>query len=117
MRTEIPVTHLLQMLGLCHTYDLHKAHYISSSYGQGILVSEIYFKPRLWKFLAPRMKQFCDWWSIRVLPPRMDAREKEEILREIKDGCFIDEINCVTKKRLQQVPPQTEVFCLSPALS
>lgn len=102
MRTEIPISHLVQMLGLCHTYNLHKAHYICHSQGQGILLSEVYYDPRLWTFLAPKFRAFCDLWSIRAVPGRMDSAEKQEIIEQVKRYSFISEINCVTAKRLQR---------------
>jgi hypothetical protein len=102
MRTEIPVSHLVQMLGLCHTYNLHKAHYICHSQGQGILLSEVYYHPKLWEYLAPKFRSFCDNWSIRAVPGRMDSKEKQEILDMVKQYSFISEINCITAKRLQR---------------
>ena len=102
MRTEIPVTHLLQMLGLCHLYGLPFAHYICVSQGQGILLAQVDFVPGFWELeIYPRLKQFAEWWALRILPPVMTSIEKQQLIKLIRENCIVREISAVHKKRLQ----------------
>lgn len=103
MRTEIPVSHITQMHGLCHTYNLPFAHYLCWSQGQGILMCEVRWDPTLWTHdLYPRYKQFADWWALRAVPERVEAEEKEKVLRRIKRKTRITEISRVSTAALLQ---------------
>lgn len=115
MRTEIPITHLVQMLGLCHTYGLHKAHYICWSQHQGILISEVYFHPQLVQQVFRWLTEFADLWSVRALPGRMEKGEREKREFIIRQGCFISEINCVATKRLLRERQLREQSSCAPA--
>ena len=116
MRTEIPITHLIQMWGLCHTYGLPKAHYICWSQHQGILISEITFDQRLTDFLMPLLVEFCDWWSLRALPPRLPQGQKQMVTDMVNEHCFISEINCVSRKRRQRELQQKGLSSSIPVL-
>lgn len=107
MRTEIPVSHLLQMHGLCHTYGLSKAHYFCWSQSQGCLIAEITWDERLWdRVLYPRYKTFADLWSVRALPERMTSEEKEFLIGSIQRFSHIQEISCVRTKRQKREQQQ-----------
>lgn len=97
MREEIPISHIVQMHGLCHTYGLPKAHYFCWSMGQGILMSELTWDDTLWTdVLYPRYKKFADLWAIRALPERSTAEKKERLIGKIKRRTFIREIASVS---------------------
>lgn len=103
MRVEVPTGHLLQMLGLCHAYNLPKAHYICWSQHQGILLAEVTFAPTLWSNeIYPRLKQFGDWWALRQIPPQMSKIEKDAIVMTIRDNCHVREISAASTWRQQQ---------------
>ncbi len=113
MRTEIPVAHLLQMLGLCHVYGLNKAHYICSSYGQGIFLAEITWLPGFWETeIAPRLQEFAAWWAVRRLPPSMKQAEKVHLIELVFANSVITEIPAVgsirRRRELQQTSPNTQ---------
>lgn len=112
LRTEIPISHLTQMHGLCHTLELPFAHYICWSPGEGFLLSEIYFHKKLWnKVLYPRYKAFADLWALRQIPERMSGDEKEELIEQILSYCSIAPIPSVDRTQLQQEQPQILLNC------
>lgn len=96
MRVEIPVTHLVQMAGLCQCYGFDYAHYICSSYGQGILIARVDFCPGLWAdTVYPRLREFADMWSRRQLPGKMAGSDREALISEIRARCTVTEIPAV----------------------
>lgn len=104
MRSEIPISHLIQMHGLCHTYQLPYAHYFCWSMGQGSLLAKVEFAPELWdEVVYPRYKEFADLWAIRALPPRMPAGYVNDLKEEIRSLCFITAIE--PRQPLPQTPP------------
>lgn len=93
MRSEIPISHLIQMHGLCHTYQLPYAHYFCWSMGQGSLLSKVEWHPDLWsEVIYPRYKEFADLWAIRALPARMTGGEATDLKEEIRAMTFITTI-------------------------
>lgn len=104
MRTEIPTSHLLQMMGLCHCYGYEKAHYICHSQGQGILLAEVTFAPGFWETTVyPWLKQFADWWAVRHVPGPMKNGEAAEREALIRANCFVNQIPIVASKRQQLI--------------
>lgn len=94
LRYAVPVSHNLQMLGLCHTYRCNKAHYICWSEGQGIFLAEVTWQPRLWSdWIYPRVAEFSDMVASKTLPPRMGAGEKEDLIGEIERLTTVREIS------------------------
>ncbi len=108
MRTEIPISHIVQMHGLCHTYGVHKVHYFCWSQCQGALISELRFDDTLWTdVLYPRYRDFANLWALRIVPPRASKEEKDDLIEEIKARTYISELSCVATKWQQQVQQQT----------
>ena len=101
LREEIPVSHILQMHGLCHTYGLEKAHYICWCQHRGCLVAEILFDPGLWDWLYPHYKSFSDLWSVRALPGRMDSKQKQMLLDGIAERVRVVPISSLERKAAQ----------------
>lgn len=105
MRESIPHAHLLQMWGLCHAYGLDRAHYICSSYGQGLLLAEVTWKPGYWeRDVLPRLQQFCEWWENAQMPPRMNSQEKVDLIELVYEASIITPISGIEQL---QAPPQT----------
>ena len=98
VRTEIPITHLLQMHGLCHTYGLPKAHYICWCQSKGIFIAEVLFHPNLWDFLYPRYKDFASLWAYGIVPGRMDSQEKQTIIDYVNSHVIVREIASVSDR-------------------
>jgi len=93
VRNEVPITHLLQMLGLCHAYGYDKAHYICSAYGHGIFLAEVTWRPGFWNTeIYPRLRQFADWWALRRTPPIMRSEEKMALIAKIRANSFVTRI-------------------------
>ena len=81
------------MHGLCHTYQLPFAHYLSWSMSRGFLLAKVSFTERLWKDVVyPRYREFADLWALRVVPERMTQLEKDCITREIEREVLIEPI-------------------------
>ncbi len=113
MRVEIPISHIVQMLGLCHSMKLRKAHYICHSQGQGILIAEVTWSNDLYdKVVYPRLKKFADMWSVRAIPARFPGEEKRELINTIRKHTFVREIaDLATLRQLQQeqqMPPSKD---------
>lgn len=111
MRDEIPISHLLQMHGLCHTYKVQKAHYFCWTASVGILMAEVMFADELWdEILYPRYKSFADMWALRTLPARntMSKDDKEEFIEDIRACCSIEPV-FIEPSQVEQLPtpPQT----------
>ena len=104
LREEIPVSHILQMHGLCHTYGLTRAHYICWCQHRGCLLSELTWDPRLWDFLYTYYKEFADMWAIRAIPARMCSERKQLLLDTITLYTTITAIHPVYTKALQLQP-------------
>ena len=95
-RDEIPETHLLQMLGLCHAYGLSKAHYICSTYGTTVFLAEVHFNPGFWELhIYPRLREFGWYWGLRREPPRMKSADKLQLLKLIHENCIVTPIPAV----------------------
>lgn len=94
MRDEIPISHILQMHGLCHTYKMPKAHYFCWTASVGCLLAEVTFEDFVWdELLYPRYRSFADLWALRELPGKgMSADEKEEFIEDVRAGCHIEAI-------------------------
>lgn len=103
LRDEVPVAHILQMHGLCHTYGLRKAHYFCWCMHRGFLLAEIHFDPQLWTRLYPRYKMFADLWSVRALPAKMSTREKENLLEMIEQMVEVCRIPILERKAQQLI--------------
>ena len=72
-------------------------------------MSEITWDPRLWdEVLYPRYKKFADLWALRVLPERMDSKEKVYLTEMIRAYSHITEIPSVSTRRQQQEELQTQ---------
>lgn len=100
MRTKIPISHIVQMLGQCETMKLPKAHYIAHSQGQGIYLAEVTWDVNLWdKIVYPKLKEFADIWSVRGTPSRTSQQEKDELETLIRNNTFIYEIPICSKLR------------------
>ncbi len=85
-RTEIPHGHLLQMLGLCHAYQLPYAHYACYQEDVGFFLAEVRFDERLWRDeIYPRLCQFAAWYEKGVLPPNMPQTEKIALIKRIHE--------------------------------
>ncbi len=70
-------------------------------------MSEITWDPRLWdQVLYPIYRDFADLWAVRVLPDRMDSKQKAYVKDMVQRFTRITEIPCVTRKRLQQEASQ-----------
>lgn len=95
MREEIPITHLIQMHGLCHTYRAPFAHYLCWSQSQGMLLAEVHFAPELWDVLYPLYEEFIALWNAGKLPEKMTKDEKEWLERKVRSLCDIREIDAV----------------------
>ncbi len=66
-------------------------------------MSEITWDERLWTdVLYPRYKKFADLWALRVLPERMDSKEKVFLTDAIRAYSHITEIPSVSTRRQQQ---------------
>ena len=104
MRTELPVTHNLQMLFLCKTLGMKKAHYIAHSQGQGIFLAEITWDDSLWdKFIFPRLQYFADKFDSNEPPLKMERGEKDHLIDVIKRRTHVKEVECVsTIRQLQE---------------
>lgn len=93
LRNEVPLTHLIQMLGLCHTYKLDYAHYISWSMSQGFLLAHVSYDERLWDNVCyPEFKKFADMWALRQVPERVDSKNKRRILEAIQHYTHIEPV-------------------------
>ena len=107
MRTTLPISHNIQMMGLCKTMKCDKAHYIAHSQGQGIFLAEITWDPSLWDDVVfPILQDFADLWEAKKLPERMKSAQKEELTRVITERTFIRELSCITTKMQKQEPTQ-----------
>lgn len=106
-RLHIPVGHLLQMHGLCHTYGLPFAHYACWCAARGLFVAEVHFDPALWDYVYPRYRQFADWWTLRQLPPPMPSSEKCELECQITRMCSVVSITAVHNRLLLLGSPET----------
>lgn len=95
MRTEIPISHLIQMHGLCHTYQAPFAHYLCWSQCQGILLAEVHFDVRLWEILYPRYLEFINMWNRGEIPGPFSKHDKEQLEAQVRSLCYITEIPCV----------------------
>lgn len=110
MRTKLPVSHNLQMLFLCKTLGLSKAHYICHSQGQGIFLAEVTWDDKLWDYIVmPRLRYFADMIDRNVCPPKMKAGEKESLIADIEKLTHVKEIECVSTirqlQRQRQIQP------------
>lgn len=84
-RDHVPIAHLLQMHGLCHTYALPVSHYFCWTAGRSSFLSELSYDQRLWdEVLYPRYKEFANLWAIRALPERVSRGIKEPLEAQIR---------------------------------
>lgn len=102
MRTELPVSHNLQMLVLCKCLKLPKAHYIAHSQGQGIFACEVTWEPELWGLIKDRLDYFATCVEHDVPVASMPSGFKDELTRRIKRLTHVKEIDCFTTARLLQ---------------
>jgi hypothetical protein len=108
MRTYIPISHIVQMLGQCQTMKLPKAHYIAHSQGQGLYLAELTWSETLWdEVVYPKLKDFADIWTVRGMPGRTSKSEKEELEKVIRENTFITEIPIVSSIRQLREQQQT----------
>lgn len=93
VRHEVPVSHLLQMVGLMHAYELSKAHYISWTPEHGVMTCEVTYDATFWTdWLYPRLCEFADWYEMRVIPPKMSSAEKQRVLQAIDEHVHVTPI-------------------------
>lgn len=92
VREEIPISHKIQMFGLCHTYELSKAHYACWSASSGVCFGEVTFADDLWECVYPYLKTFADNWSNKVVPGRTKWQQKDYITEIFSDKVFVREL-------------------------
>ena len=108
MRTHLPISHNIQMMGLCKTMGCDKAHYIAHSYGQGIYLAEITWDPSLWdEIVFPRLQEFADMWERKEIPTGMKSAEKELLKKTIEQRTFIHELPCIATKMQKRAQLRT----------
>ena len=100
MRTAVPITHNLQMHGLCHTYGLNKAHYFCWSSGQGSYLAEVTWEPVLWHRVYEWYAEFADQWERQEIPKGLKGTEKEARAEFIWRHTNVGEVANVLEKRL-----------------
>jgi hypothetical protein len=93
-RDYIPVSHKLQMIGLCEAYNLPFAHYACWTPYQCVQFARIdYDREEMWtKRLLPAVKEYNDFIFNDVTPPRMGSKVKQERLAAIDDYTEISPI-------------------------
>lgn len=107
MRTELPVTHNLQMLFLCRTLQMRKAHYIAHSQCQGIFLAEVTWDESLWeKLIFPRLQSFAACVYSNDPPDKLEKGEKQNLIERIKAATHVREIECFTATELLRQPQQ-----------
>lgn len=82
LREEIPVTHLVQMLGLCKIYDLPFAHYICHTYNVGIQLARVEFDDALWTEVYRRLQMFALCFEKHIKPPKSDTKQFTQFIRD-----------------------------------
>lgn len=105
MRTEVPISHKIQMVGLCEAYALPFAHYICWSPCAGIMLARVdYDKTNLWQLcLFPRLRDFARMWALKQLPPRMNSSEKQDVIDACEKWIYVTAItdNTAQQRRSQ----------------
>ncbi len=108
VRNFIPLTHKLQMMGLCEAYDLPYAHYIAWTPDEGVYLAEFRYDEELWReTIFPLLVQFANWRDQKVIPPRTSSGTKLFITDAVDAGVHIEEIKCIKSKRRRLEQPQT----------
>lgn len=107
-RTTVPVTHLLQMLGLCHVHGVGKAHYVCWQRNVAVFVAEVTFDDDLWNRVYDRLRVFADHWAAGTLPVKLTARERHDFVEEILVRCHVHAVPCLRTKALAQPLLQTD---------
>lgn len=93
LRDHIPVTHLLQMLGLATIYGYNKAHYICWLEGVGMQLFEVRWTIGFWnRHIYPLVKEFCDMWTLRQVPGRLPAGFKQDLIDLINQHTIVSSI-------------------------
>lgn len=117
VREEMPISHILQIHGLCHTYKLPAAHYFCWTASQGCYLANIEFAGELWdEIVYPRYKSFADLWALRQLPGKgLTADEKEDLIADIRACCSIEPVfigHSQTEQLQEQpkTPPNKDCF-------
>ncbi len=103
MRTEIPISHRIQMVGLCEAYALPFAHYICWSPNAGIMLARMdYDRHNLWQLcLFPRLRDFARLWALKQLPPRMSSSEKQDVIEACEKLIYVTPITGNKSPQLQ----------------
>lgn len=103
MRTEVPISHRIQMVGLCEAYALPFAHYICWSPNAGFMLARVdYDKTNLWQLcLFPRLRDFARLWALKQLPPRMPSGEKEAVIAACDKWIYVSPITDNTMQQQQ----------------
>jgi hypothetical protein len=85
MRDHVPVSHLCQVVGLMHAYELDVGHYVCWTPDVGFLSARITYDPLLWTdFIYPALQKFADYLKFGQEPPRMSPADKERLLWAIE---------------------------------
>ena len=84
MRTEAPIYHLIQIVGLCAIFNLTHAYYASwAPYENGgqLIVSEMLIDLKLFtKYYKPKIIEFIGFKKTKKQPPRMKSKDKKALI-------------------------------------
>lgn len=80
-RREVPDSHLLQLVGLMHAYELSRAHYISWTPEKGVMTCEVTYDAEFWQhYLYPALLEFAAYLEAQTIPPKMTKASKQRLL-------------------------------------
>lgn len=76
-REELSTTHLLQLVGLMHAYEILEAHYVCWTPDVALTFCRVTFDECLWRdHVYPRLCEFAAYVRDNVEPPRVSSADK-----------------------------------------
>ncbi len=91
---EIPIEHVVQMMGLCHIYKVDFCHYVRWCEE----TKEIYMCQVEWddecylQHIAGLLSDFADLFDKKELPENLNKEEKKNLIRLIRDNTIVTKI-------------------------
>lgn len=103
LRDHLPITHNLQMMGLCAIYGFAKAHYICWLEGEGAQLYEVSWAPGTFEqHVLPLLRRFADFRALKQVPPPFPRGHKKaftELIESLTTVCTIEPARVARQKR------------------